>query len=156
MPRGKGKIITLVSFSVLFVDQLTKLLVGKFLYSEKSISIIPNVLSFSLVKNTGAAFGILHNLTFIFIVTAIFVIFYIIYLILIKKDTNINPILLGLFLGGTIGNLVDRVRFGYVIDFIDFHIWPVFNIADSAITISIAWFMLQIIKAQNVKRKVQS
>jgi signal peptidase II len=171
MPRGKGKIIIpapleaarrrrplvltgLISLSVFFVDQLTKILAIKLFHPEKSFSLIPGILSFSLVKNTGAAFGILRNLTFIFILAAFFVIGYIFYLIIRKRNFNANPVLLGLFLGGTIGNLVDRIRFGYVIDFIDFHIWPVFNIADSAITISLCWFLILALKDKNVSNPV--
>jgi signal peptidase II len=154
MPRGKGKIITVISLIVVFVDQLTKFLISNFFYPGQSLPIAGKILSLTFIKNTGAAFGVFKNLTLIFIIFAILVIIYFFYLIFSKQHLGINPYILGLFLGGAIGNLIDRVRLGYVIDFIDFHIWPVFNVSDSAITVSVAWFIIRMIKDKYVSHPI--
>ncbi|GAF74610.1 unnamed protein product, partial [marine sediment metagenome] len=100
-----------------------------------STEIIKNVFYFSLVKNTGAAFGILKNQTLLLIWFSVIVIGVILfYMDKIPKD-KIVQIFTALILGGTISNLIDRLRLGYVIDFINFKIWPAFNIADAAVTI---------------------
>jgi len=126
-----------VSLLVFACDQLTKGFLSRRLYPGESIPIIKNILHISLVHNTGIAFGLFKNQTFFFIVLSLVVIAYILRDFRLRMQ-HYNParhIALGLILGGACGNLLDRIRFGYVIDFLDFRIWPVFNIADSAITV---------------------
>lgn len=130
---------------ILSLDQLTKLLATKNLILNQSIPIIKGVFHISLIHNRGAAFGILKNQASLFVVTSIFAII-LIYRSL-KKDTKhkLYSVSLGLILAGAIGNLIDRLFCGYVIDFLDFLIWPVFNVADSAITVGailLAWTIL--------------
>ena len=130
---------------ILSLDQLTKLLATKNLILNQSIPIIKGVFHISLIHNRGAAFGILKNQASLFVVTSIFAII-LIYRSL-KKDTKhkLYNVSLGLILAGAIGNLIDRLFCGYVIDFLDFLIWPVFNVADSAITVGailLAWTIL--------------
>ena len=105
----------------------------------RSIKIIPEIFHITLVFNKGSAFGLLQNCS-IFFITFSFVAIALIILI-ISSSRNINlaqATALAFIMGGAAGNLVDRLKFGYVIDFLDFRIWPVFNIADSAITIGVA------------------
>ncbi len=120
---------------IFFFDQFTKLIVIKFLQSNQSLPVIKGVLYLSLVHNRGAAFGIFKNQTLIFIIAAGFAISLIASSLRKSSKANLYNFALSLILAGSAGNLIDRLRFGYVIDFIDFRVWPVFNIADSAITI---------------------
>ncbi|MCM8820384.1 MAG: signal peptidase II [Candidatus Omnitrophica bacterium] len=122
-----------VSLSV-FVDRLSKHLVMQFLSDVGSFSIF-RYFSLTLVKNRGLCFGILNNLNLRnFIVIASFIIATGIFFYLERygKDKQII-IASGLIEGGIVGNLIDRLRIGAVIDFINFHIWPVFNLADTFI-----------------------
>jgi len=126
-----------ITAAVLIIDQITKFLVLKNLQYHESIALIRGVFHLTLIVNKGAAFGIFKGGLFIFISAAIFAVT-LIFLDLKKKglgDFSLYNISLALILGGALGNLMDRLRFGYVVDFLDFRIWPVFNIADTSITI---------------------
>jgi len=115
---------------------VSKIFVLRNLRFNEPVEIIKNIFYLTFVHNTGAAFGIFKNQTLFFIVVSILAVITIV--IYIKKFSNISlaiKIGLALILGGAFGNLVDRLCFGYVVDFLDFKIWPVFNIADSAITV---------------------
>jgi len=121
---------------VFLLDWASKIFILRNLSLNESVEIIKNIFYLTLVHNTGAAFGIFKNQTLFFIVVSILAVITIV--IYIKKFSNISlaiKIGLALILGGAFGNLVDRLCFGYVVDFLDFKIWPVFNIADSAITV---------------------
>ncbi len=126
------------SLIIVILDHVTKFLIVNNLKPHDSINVLP-FLKIVHVKNTGAAFGILQNLgNNIFIIISLLAIAGII-VIIIKSNENIFS--LSLLLGGAIGNLVDRILRGFVIDFIDvfagrYH-WPAFNVADSALTIGI-------------------
>ncbi len=115
---------------IVIIDQLTKLWVETFL---------PNVEGsrfwFHLVKNTGAGFGILKDYTFGLAIVSMLAVVLIFYYYKEIKVRKLDQILYGLFLGGVIGNLIDRLFRSYVIDFIDFKVWPAFNVADVAITV---------------------
>ena len=90
------------------------------------------------ITNTGSAFGLFKGFNLIFILFSMIVIIVVLYYIKkIKQNENLLQFSVGLLLGGTIGNLIDRFLYGFVVDFIDFRIWPVFNIADSSVTISV-------------------
>ncbi len=110
--------------------------------SFQSIPIIKNIFHITLVHNQGAAFGILQkSSTFLIYISVIFIILFIVF---IKKETKKSTLFLiagGLILGGAFSNLWDRLYLGYVIDYIDFRVWPVFNISDACITVG-ASFML--------------
>ncbi len=136
---GKKNIIVFsTALLIVLLDQLTKFLVKQNLQLNQSISIIKNVLHFTYITNTGSAFGLFKRLNIFFILFSIIVIVVIFYFVQkIKKNGKALQFSIGLLLGGTIGNLIDRLVYGSVIDFIDFRIWPVFNVADSAVTISI-------------------
>lgn len=130
--------VFIIVFFVLSLDQISKFVITKNLFLHQSIPIIKGFFHLTLIHNRGAAFGILKNQTYFFIiisVVAIIVIFSSLFNHQRRKGVSNYTICLGLILAGAAGNLLDRVFFGYVIDFLDFRIWPVFNIADSAITI---------------------
>ena len=118
----------IIGIVIVIIDQLSK-----FLVIDKNISIIPNFIEFNYTQNTGGAFGI-GRINFILIISIIIIIGIIVFLI--KENTKItNYIPFVLLLSGSIGNLIDRIFKGYVIDFIDINIldFPNFNIADISI-----------------------
>jgi signal peptidase II len=128
----------LTSFIVIAFDQATKYLIVTSLASYDAIEIFP-FLHIVSVRNTGAAFGMFRHLgsNFFIIISAAAIVF-LVYLI-VKNAYNLFG--LSLILGGAVGNLIDRLYYGKVVDFIDFSIgtyhWPSFNIADSALTVGI-------------------
>jgi len=123
--------------ATLFLDQLTKYLATKTLALHQPVPFIPGVVYLTLVHNRGAAFGILKNQLPLFIITSVLAIALMYGNLRRSRAKAITPATaaLSFILAGALGNLIDRVRVGYVIDFIDVRFWPVFNIADSAITV---------------------
>jgi signal peptidase II len=137
--------ILLIVSSVIFLDQLTKFLALRFLQLNTPVSLINNFLYMTLVHNRGAAFGMLKNQLFLFIAISVFAIFFIFLHLKNKKHPLLFQVSLSLILAGSAGNLIDRLRFGYVVDFLDLRFWPVFNLADSALTIGallLSWELL--------------
>jgi len=144
---------------ILFLDQVSKWLAINHLEPSQSLSVIPGFFNLVLVKNRGMAFGIFSQsrsgLSYYFLIAttivAIGVILFFFYWI--KGDQK--WIGLSLILGGAIGNLIDRVRLGYVIDFLDFFLrgyhWPAFNIADSAVTAGTFWLFINIMRGKSLK-----
>lgn len=143
--------IFIIVLLVLFFDQLTKFLAIKSIGLNQSIPIINNIFHLTLVHNKGAAFGILKNQTLLFMVISLITIVVIFHHLRKKrrKGLDIFTISLALILSGAIGNFIDRFSFGYVVDFLDFRIWPVFNIADSAITIGAVLLGYALLKSKN-------
>jgi len=136
MSGKKGKEIGIIA-GILLLDQFSKFFANKYLTLNQPVAVIKGFFYFTLVHNRGAAFGILKNQLPFFIITALAAIILIV--INLKNKQHEQPpvysLSLSLILAGGLGNLIDRVCFGHVIDFLDFRFWPVFNIADSAITI---------------------
>lgn len=120
-------------------DRMTKVVFSNILQLGESIPVITNVFHFTLVYNTGIAFGLFKNQGIVFVIIPIIAIALLVYNIYYYQKmgelSRMYIIGFSLILGGAIGNLIDRMMFGHVIDFIDFQVWPVFNIADSAITV---------------------
>lgn len=133
----KNILIFSAALFVFILDQLTKSLIRQNIQLNQSIPIIKNALHLTYITNTGSAFGLFKGLNLFFILFSIIVIIAIFYYLRkIVKNKKLLQFAVGLLLGGTIGNLIDRIVYGAVTDFIDFRIWPVFNAADSAVTIS--------------------
>lgn len=128
MKLSKGYKVLAIVVAIAFLDQATKSAL-----KGKSFS-VTRFLAVSYVENDGAAFGLLQGSNFLLIIISFIAILIISYY-LWKSDNSGVTVSLSLILVGTIGNLIDRVFLGYVIDFIDFKIWPVFNIADSSNTL---------------------
>jgi len=134
----KYLLVLLTAFLIVFLDQLTKFFIKNNFQLNQSTPIIKNILHITYITNTGSAFGLFKGLNWFFIFFSIIVISAIFYFInQIGNNEKMMQLSVGLVLGGTIGNLIDRIAYGAVIDFIDFRIWPVFNVADSAVTISV-------------------
>jgi signal peptidase II len=132
---------------VVLVDQITKRLAEDRLRGERTVPVVDDLLRLTYVQNRGAAFGLLQDQTTFFVLVGILVIGVIAasYRYLPRSGFRLH-LALGLQLGGAIGNLLDRLRQGYVVDFVDFgyraNWWPVFNVADSAIVIGVALLAL--------------
>jgi len=137
------RLLLIVAVVIIF-DQLTKLVITASMEIGQSITVINNFLYITYVRNPGAAFGILPYQTLFFIlITLVVAVLIIYYYRILSDDHKWLRCGLALQLGGALGNLIDRIRGGYVVDFIDFKIWPpVFNLADSAIVIGIGIFLI--------------
>lgn len=150
----------LLAVAVILLDAWTKWLVGTHIDVHESITLIPNLFELVHVRNTGAAFGIGANaetrlVPFLLNAGAIGVfIVVVVYALRTAVTDRLLQIALHLILGGAIGNLIDRFRLGYVVDFLDVYVnvggqahhWPAFNVADSAICIGIALLFLDMRK----------
>lgn len=145
--------IVVTGLSVFLADLITKGLVRHLMPFESSVPVIRGVLYFTHVANPGAAFGLLANRTGFFVVVTLAVVGLILYYARQVKDAGpLMHVSLGLQLGGALGNLADRLRFGHVTDFVDFRVWPVFNVADTAIVVGVAlffWLMWRQVTAEN-------
>lgn len=137
----------LVILAVVAADQLSKFIVTTMMHQGQSIPILANVFHITYVENPGAAFGILAFRTYFFLIMAVLVLgaFVFFYRHLVNSGILMR-LGLALFVGGVLGNFIDRVRLGHVIDFLDFRIWPVFNLADMAICFGVALFYWQLLK----------
>lgn len=130
--------ILLTSAAVVVVDQVTKAIVRTVMRPGETVAVIDGFISLSYVRNVGAAFGLLRGQRPIFIFTALAVLAGVVLFTRAMRPTGLfAPLALGLVGGGALGNLIDRVLFGRVTDFIDVHFWPVFNAADSAIVMGV-------------------
>jgi len=135
----------LTAFLIVVADQLTKMWIRGYLPEGHSVP-LTSFLKLTRIHNTGGAFGLFQGQTFpLIIVSIIGVVLLIAYALFIyRRFPSIGGVLsksaLGLILGGTIGNLIGRIYFGYVTDFVDFGFWPAFNVADSAVVIGVIIF----------------
>ena len=138
--RRKIALFLPVAALVVTLDQLSKLWVRN---NPPEMELLPGFLDFIYVNNYGSAFGLLANQTFLLITITIATLVIILLFLHHLSSTSILTIMsAGLILGGALGNLIDRIRFGYVTDFIDIHLhnffhWPTFNVADAAVVIGI-------------------
>ncbi|MBU0615447.1 MAG: signal peptidase II [Nanoarchaeota archaeon] len=130
----KENYVFLTAGIIVLIDQIAKFFVAK-MQLFQSIPLIPNILHFTYTQNTGAGFGIFRGFNTGLIWVSLIIIGTILYNMDKVPDKQLPRLGFGFVLGGAIGNLIDRISFSYVIDFIDFRIWPTFNLADSFITI---------------------
>ena len=152
---GKYIKLAVISGLVIILDQITKILILKNLPLYHSITIIPGFFNITHIHNPGGAFVFMAHQNsslrnFLFLFLASFAVCFIFYFY--KNTYRTHPFLasgFALILGGAIGNLIDRIRFGKVVDFLDFYVrnhhWPAFNVADSAITVGITIFIFHLL-----------
>jgi signal peptidase II len=139
---------SLVALVVVF-DQLTKFLAIQYLNYYDSVPIIPQVFHLTLVRNTGVAFGLFRqHPSWLLILISLSILALGLWSFQIKQASRPVQTGLALILGGAIGNWIDRMRAGSVIDFLDFRVWPVFNMADSAITIGTCLYLWILVKGK--------
>lgn len=144
-----------VTFFCILIDQVIKILVNTYMSLADSISIIPSFFRITYLKNTGAAWSMFSDKTvYLIAITIVFLAaFY--FLILRKTDFDVDKnigVLYGIIIGGILGNLIDRIRLGYVIDYLDFSIFgynfPVFNLADTFIVIGCILMIIRSFKKE--------
>ena len=139
----------IVALLVVIFDQLTKYYVVENFYLGESVPVIENIFHWTYILNPGAAFGMLEGSRWFFVVIAVGVLAGIWYM---KDEINEGGWMMqygaALFGGGAIGNLIDRARSGLVIDFFDFRIWPVFNVADIAICVGVAMILWKVLQTE--------
>lgn len=139
--------VLLLTIAIVLLDQVTKCLVMARFHLGESMAIIPGLFSLTYVRNIGAAWGMLGGWNGVLVLFSAFVL---VALIVFRRsfltDSLIHRLALGLMLGGIAGNLFDRIRLQYVVDFLDFywsiHHFPVFNVADSAICVGVGLYMI--------------
>jgi len=145
-----------IAFIILIVDQVSKHFASACLSPITPVTIITSVFDLVLVKNQGAAFGLMSGVanpyrTIIFTLISLGAVFLLVYIYRTRPEGNkLVPVAIGLVSGGAVGNWIDRIRFGHVVDFFDFHIgvhhWPTFNVADSCISIGVTLLLIQMIR----------
>lgn len=156
MSGVKKMIYILTAILIIAFDQITKILTVKNLRLGQVREIIPRVLSFTYVKNEGAAFGILQGFRIFFIILTVIVLLCAIYYIVkMRPQSRLEKWALALIAGGAVGNFIDRAWLGFVRDFImvEFIDFPVFNIADCFVCIGAGLYILYALLDMAVKKE---
>ena len=144
----------LIALAIVFLDQTTKLVIIQTIQYGQAIAIIPDFFDIVFVLNPGAAFGFLATLSagvrnpLFILVSVVAVVLIVFYRARYLGSNRLVSFALALVLGGAAGNLIDRLRYGMVVDFLDVHVgqyhWPAFNVADSTISIGVGLMILDI------------
>ncbi len=155
------RLLLIVSLVVLAFDQATKLYIDNRFTLYESVTVIENFFHITYVRNKGAAFGILADnafrVPFFITVASIAAIGIFWYLHKLGDGQKLHVLALSLVFSGAVGNLIDRIRLGEVIDFLDVHWyqhhWPAFNVADSAICVGVGLLLLDMWRQEAAKKK---
>lgn len=149
--QSKLIFLTLVGGGTIILDQVTKFYIQQAIRLNESVIVIHDFFSLTYIRNPGAAFGFFADQSagfrsiFFFIISVIALSLLLFFFAQTPKEDTSNLLAISLLFGGAIGNLIDRLRLGEVVDFLDFYIgrfhWPAFNVADSAITVGISLLM---------------
>jgi signal peptidase II len=144
----------LIALAIVFLDQTTKLVIIQTIQYGQAIAIIPDFFDIVFVLNPGAAFGFLSTLSaevrnpLFILISVVAVVLIVFYHARYLGSNRLVSFALALVLGGAAGNLIDRLRYGMVVDFLDVHVgqyhWPAFNVADSTISIGVGLMILDI------------
>jgi len=158
-PKDKRGLILAISALVVILDRITKHIVTVQLPNGQAHTVIPGIFRISDVHNTGAAFSMfaenaspitVRNILIAFSVVAVIILFGMLWRV--GRYLSVTSVALALILGGAFGNLYDRIRYHYVIDFLEVHIvhyhWPDFNLADSCIVIGACLLLIEIFRPQ--------
>ncbi|KAA0257311.1 signal peptidase II [Deferribacter autotrophicus] len=150
----KNRIYIILAFIILILDQYTKYLIKKSFHLFEIKPVIKGFFNLTYILNPGAAFGFLANLNekyrqLFFVFVTIMAIIIVIYLFTKENNSILRKLSYSLILGGALGNFIDRLFIGKVVDFLDFYIssyhWPAFNVADSSISIGIFFLILDMV-----------
>jgi signal peptidase II len=161
----KYRILIIVSLITIVLDQATKLYIARTLPLHSMITVIENFFTITYLRNKGAAFGMLATspwrLPFFIIVSLVAVVVIFVVIKKLRDDQKLAASALSLIFAGALGNLIDRIRFGEVTDFIFVHwydhYWPAFNVADSAICVGVFLLTLDMVwEERRMKRQQQS
>ncbi len=151
-------VLFLTALLVIVTDQFTKFWIKTNLAVGQSIP-ETGFIRLTHVRNTGAAFGLFQDHSFLLAVVSIAgVAFILAYVFFMYRrfpflDGWLGKVAFGLILGGTVGNLIDRLRFGYVTDFIDISIWPAFNVADSSVVVGVFMFVYSLYSLAQARKR---
>jgi signal peptidase II len=161
--KRKYWVLLITCFWILLLDQWTKYVVEQRFPLYRKVEVISGFFNLTHVRNPGGAFGIFGGESsgiggLLFVVVSLLAVGIIIYLFLkVKEEEKMLSLSLSLVLSGALGNLIDRVRYGEVIDFLDFYVssfhWPAFNIADSAICVGIGLMAFELLFKDHKKLK---
>lgn len=132
---------------IILFDQITKFIVEKYLYF-KEISVIDEILLFTYVQNRGGAWGIFNNIPLLFIILVPIIVIGL-FCYAWRSKNKLEIISVYMIIGGALGNYIDRLVRGYVVDFIDFRIWPVFNMADIFVVLGGILLILSAVLVKN-------
>ena len=145
----------LIALGVIILDRITKLAIVQALRLGQGIPVVPGFFDIVFILNPGAAFGFLATLSdqvrnpFFILISVLAVILIVFYHARYLRSRRLVSVALGLVLGGALGNLIDRLHYGMVVDFLDVHVgpyhWPAFNVADSAISIGVGLMILDML-----------
>ena len=137
----------LISLAVLLLDQMVKRLIMSDMPFGMSIPVLPGIFHITYIQNPGAAFGILAQQRWLFIAVGfLFVGAALLFHRRLHGESRWMQCGVALLLGGAVGNLIDRILWGAVVDFLDFRVWPVFNIADISIVIGVGCMMYALLR----------
>ncbi|MBN2457879.1 signal peptidase II [Candidatus Woesearchaeota archaeon] len=142
-----NKRLILAGISIIALDQLTKKLAQAYLGSGHSISIIPGIASLTYTTNTGAGFSLFNGMNTALIWLGIAIIGILLYYASVVDKRYHLP--LAMIISGAAGNLIDRILIGHVVDFISVWIWPVFNVADSAVSIGAICLIINMVRGSD-------
>ena len=153
----------LISLVIVLLDQLAKLLVVRSMRLGQNIPIVPGFFDLTFVLNPGAAFSLFATLPewirnpFFILISVGAAVLIVAYRSWHLRENHLASVSLALILGGAIGNLIDRLWYGVVVDFLDAHIyqyhWPIFNVADSAISVGVTLLLLELLLEWRRERK---
>lgn len=166
MPENKPSylLLLLVTMGSLLIDQLTKIYVDRAFDLHQSIPVVDGLFNLTYLRNKGAAFGFLANTSYrlpFFILVSVIAVFVILFAYRkLRRDQKIAQLSLALILSGALGNLIDRIRLGEVIDFLDvywktYH-WPAFNVADSAICVGVFLLAIDMLREESRQKKLEA
>ena len=158
-PRDQRIVMFIISAAVVLIDRITKRIVVHQLPHGQAYTVIPGIFRITDVHNTGAAFSMfaetaspvtVRNILIAFSVFAVLILLAMLWRV--GRTLSVSSVALALILGGAFGNLYDRVRYHYVVDFLEVHIhsyhWPDFNVADSCIVIGACLLLIEIFRPQ--------
>jgi signal peptidase II len=159
--KNRYLFLAAVSLPVIVLDQVTKLLIVRKLAYHESITVVENFFEIIHARNPGAAFSFLRDssfrLPFLITVSIVASVAVIAIYRKLRPEQKLVSLALALILGGAVGNLIDRVRLGEVVDFLNVHwyqhYWPAFNVADSALCVGVGLLALDMIREEKRKKK---
>ena len=153
--KKNTRLLLLPALAITLLDQVSKLILVRTIHIHESVPVIHGLFNLVHVRNRGMAFGMMnrpgHGFVFYLLIAATVgaVVLLILWFRKLKDDEHKIILGLSLILGGAVGNLIDRIRLGEVIDFLDFYVgphhWPSFNVADSAITVGVLWLAINML-----------
>ncbi len=157
---SRYRLLAIVSCVVLILDQATKFYVDSHFRVHESVTVLPDFFHLTYVRNKGAAFGIFADsavrIPFFITVSLVAALGILWYMRRLRDEQRLLNFSLALIFAGAVGNLIDRVRLGEVIDFIDVHWyryhWPAFNVADSAITVGVCLLLVDLWREERAKK----